>query len=94
MSLKRIKELSSFENLQDASGMQSALEEINDLVISMLTGKSELNVIELTDDEYSIVSACIEVVEDLPCGFDAIEGYHNVSCDELYDVIDEIKSKI
>ena len=85
MSLKRIKELSSVENLQDASGLQSALEEINALVTSMLTGKSKLNVIELTDDEYAIVSACIEVVEDLPCGFDAIEGYAGVDMDAVFD---------
>ena len=74
--------------------MQDALEEINILVISMITGKSELNVIELTDDEYSIVSACIEVVDDLPCGFDGITGYHSIEEDELYNVIDSIKSKI
>jgi hypothetical protein len=94
MSLQKILELSNSGNLFSASDMQDALETINELVIAMLTGKSEINVIQLTDDEYSIVSACIEVVEDLPCGFDAIEGYHNVSADELYDVIDEIKSKI
>ena len=94
MSLKRIKELSSFENLQDASGMQSALEEINDLVKSMIDGSSELNVIELTDDEYAIVSACIEVVDDLPCGFEAIEGYHDIDDEELYNVIDSVKSKV
>jgi hypothetical protein len=94
MSLQRIKKLSDFENLHSSKCMQDALEEINTLVISMITGKSELNVIELTDDEYSIVSACIEVVDDLPCGFDAIAGYHKINDDELYDVIDSIKRKI
>ncbi|CAB4154945.1 hypothetical protein UFOVP1307_77 [uncultured Caudovirales phage] len=94
MSLQRIKELSDFENLHSSECMQDALEEINALVVSMITGKSELNVIELTNDEYSIVSACIEVVEDLPCGFDAIAGYHSIEEDELYNVIDSVKGKV
>jgi len=94
MSLQRIKKLSDVKNHHSAEDIQDALKEINELIVLMITNKSELNVIELTDDEYSIVSACIEVVEDLPCGFDAIEGYHKINADELYDVIDSLKNKI
>lgn len=95
MSLSRIAELSNLEYVGSAEDMQDNLEAINEIVKAMLTEKpeSELNVIELTDLELEIVQACIEVVDDLPVGFEAIDGYVNLD-EETWEAIYTVKAKI
>jgi hypothetical protein len=91
--ITKIEELSNFENLNDSNQMQSNLEEINSLVKILQTYNTTDNVIVLSNLEYNIVSACIEVVDDLPCGFEAIDGYVDLD-DETWEAIDSVKSKI
>jgi len=95
MSLERIEELSNLEYVGCSKEMQSNLEEINQLVKEMLKSphEPEMNVIKLTDIELEIVQACIEVVDDLPCGFEAIDGYIDLN-DEGWNAINSVKSKI
>ena len=95
MSLSRIAELSNLEYVGSAQDMQDNLEVINEIVKAMLIEKpeSELNVIELTDLELEIVQACIEVVDDLPIGFEAIDGYVQLD-EEGWEAIQSVKLKI
>lgn len=91
--IEKIEELSNFENLNDSNQMQSNLEEINLLIKILQEYKTTDNVIVLSNLELNVVSACIEVVDDLPCGFEAIDGYVDLD-EETWEAIDSVKSKI
>ena len=93
--LSKIEELSNLENVFSADEMQNNLEAIHEIVKEMQSrsSQSKMNVIELTDLELEIVQACIEVVDDLPCGFEAIDGYVNLD-EETWSAINSIKEKI
>lgn len=50
--------------------------------------------IELTKQEINIIKALIDVVSDLPCGYDAIEEYKGVNPETIYDDIDQLELKL
>lgn len=91
--IAKIEELSNFENLNDANQMQNNLEEINSLIKILQEYKTTDNVIVLSNLEVNIVSACIKVIDDLPIGFEAIDGYVDLD-GETWEAIDNVKSKI
>jgi hypothetical protein len=53
-----------------------------------------MNIVELTGQEVDIIRALIDVVSDLPCGYDAIEGYKGVNMETIYDDISQLKLKL
>ncbi len=52
-----------------------------------------MNIIELTDLELEILEACLEVISDLPCGFEAINGYVEDN-EETWNAIQTLRGKI
>ena len=91
--ITRIEELSNFENLHDSNQMQNNLEEINSLIKILQEYKTTDNFIVLSNLEVNVFTACIEVVDDLPIGFEAIDGYVDLD-EETWEAIDNVKSKI
>lgn len=86
--IKRIKELSDTENIFETDQMLDNLESIHKLIEKI----ENENVHILSQKEEEIISACIEVVDDLPIGFEAIDGYVDLD-DEAWTAIEELKEK-
>ncbi len=90
--IQKIITLSNIDEL-NTKEIVNNLQEINVLISSVTPDKPEMNIIQLTDLELKIVESVIEVVGDLPCGFEAIDGYVDLD-DETWDAIQTLKQKI
>tara|TARA_R110000765_G_scaffold306991_3_gene400813 strand:+ start:1267 stop:1422 length:156 start_codon:yes stop_codon:yes gene_type:complete len=49
---------------------------------------------KLTANEKAILLACLQYTQDSPVGFEALEGRVDVSEDEIYDGLQDLKNKL